>query len=115
MERISDFSALGSLLSEDERQQLSIEEKQNAKKRKIGEGQQVTITLDKSGRRGKIVTVISGFVRGPLRLDDLATQLRKECGTGGTVRENTIELQGDHVRRLRSSLEKLGFEVSGKA
>ncbi len=114
MAKLTDLSALGGFLTEEERQTIANEHAEKAKNRSVGEGQSVLVTLDKSGRRGKIVTVIEGFVRSPLSLDDLAARLRKECGTGGTVRENTIELQGDHIKRLIPSLEKLGFEVRTK-
>lgn len=48
------------------------------------------------GRAGKGVTVITGLALGRDGLAELATALKKRCGSGGTVREGTIEIQGDH-------------------
>ncbi len=61
------------------------------------------------GRKGKGVTVISGLPLSPDALDQLATQLKKRCGSGGTVREGLIEIQGDHRDVLVAELNRLGW------
>jgi len=59
------------------------------------------------------VTVISGIDMAAPQLDELAQELRKECGAGGTRRGREVEIQGDQVKRVRASLEKRGFDVKG--
>jgi translation initiation factor 1 len=65
------------------------------------------------GRGGKGVTIISDFpMTMPLEeLAELATLLKTRCGTGGTVKERTVEIQGDQRDRLTVELEKLGYKV----
>jgi translation initiation factor 1 len=61
------------------------------------------------GRKGKGVTVISGLPLAPDALDQLATQLKKRCGSGGAVRDGLIEIQGDHRDGLVAELNRLGW------
>lgn len=63
------------------------------------------------GRKGKGVTVISGVPLAADALDELATRLKKRCGSGGTVHEGVIEVQGDHRDTLVAELTKLGYDV----
>ena|SRR3989344_7977103 len=56
---------------------------------------------------GKIITVISGFQ--DVDLKTIAKNLKQELACGGTVRDNTVELQGDHSRTAKKVLVKLGF------
>jgi translation initiation factor 1 len=63
------------------------------------------------GRRGKFVSLVTGV---PLHADDLqhlAKQLKQKCGSGGTVKEGIIEIQGDHRDTLMEELTKRGFTV----
>ncbi len=62
---------------------------------------------------GKNVTVVDGLPDNHGFLDTLCRDLKKACGTGGTVGENRIELQGDQRERLRELLVKRGFLVKG--
>lgn len=71
----------------------------------------VKLRTEKSGRGGKTVTVLYDLPRNPTYLKDLATRLKKALGTGGTAREDGIELQGDYRERLRALLPTLGFRV----
>lgn len=64
-----------------------------------------------SGRKGKGVTVITGLPLAGTPLDELATRLKKHCGSGGTVREGVIEIQGDHRDVLVAELSRLGYPV----
>jgi translation initiation factor 1 len=61
------------------------------------------------GRKGKGVTVITGLPLSPDALEQLATQLKKRCGSGGTVRDGIVEIQGDHRDLLVAELTKLGW------
>lgn len=71
------------------------------------------LSIVKKDRGGKVVTLIAGFTRRAEELEDLASRLKKTCGTGGTVRGQVLEIQGDARARLKEVLEKEGFEVRG--
>jgi translation initiation factor 1 len=73
--------------------------------------QSIRVTLDKKRRAGKTVTVASGFQHTPETLAGVAQTLKKNCGSGGTAKDAEIELQGDHVARVKGELEKLGYRV----
>lgn len=76
-------------------------------------GLTIKLRLEKGGRGGKSVTVLYDLPRNPEFLKDLATKLKKACGTGGTAKEETVELQGDYRERLRQLLPTLGYKVKG--
>lgn len=57
------------------------------------------------------MTVITGLPLGPDELAAVAKQLKKRCGSGGTVREGTIEIQGDHRDTLVAELTRLGYDA----
>jgi translation initiation factor 1 len=69
----------------------------------------VRVSREKSGRRGKTVTIVRGLPAGALAA--AATDLKRLCGTGGTVKEGTIELQGDHRDKAAARLRAQGHEV----
>jgi translation initiation factor 1 len=71
----------------------------------------VRVSRETKGRAGKGVTLVSGVPIVAEALEKLATQLKKHCGTGGTVKEGVIEIQGDHRDTLVAVLTKLGFKV----
>lgn len=71
----------------------------------------VRIRRETSGRKGKGVTTISGLNLEAGALNSLAKQLKQLCGTGGTVKDFVIEIQGDHREKLKATLEKLGYTV----
>lgn len=62
-------------------------------------------------RGGKVVTTITGVNLADAELKQLAKRLKQLCGSGGTVNDGTIEIQGDHRPRLKSELESLGYKV----
>lgn len=71
----------------------------------------VRIRRESSGRKGKGVTLLDGV---PLPDDDLkalAKTLKKRCGTGGAVKNGTIEIQGDQRELLKQALTELGYRV----
>jgi translation initiation factor 1 len=73
------------------------------------------IQASRKGKGGKTVTIVSGFQLSSDRLVALAKQLKTQCGTGGTVKDGTIEIQGDFRQKLLETLTKLGYKakVSG--
>jgi translation initiation factor 1 len=73
--------------------------------------QSIRVTLDKKRRAGKTVTVASGFQHTPETLAAVAQTLKKKCGSGGTAKDSEIEIQGDHVLRVKTELEKMGYRV----
>lgn len=78
----------------------------------IGDGT-VRVRLETKGRKGKGVTLVSGLPLGPVELAQLGKQLKQKCGSGGTVKDGVIEVQGDHCAVLIEALKKLGWKVAG--
>jgi translation initiation factor 1 len=71
----------------------------------------VRLFRDRGGRNGKTVTVIRGLPeRGPA-LEDRVAQMKRICGAGGTLKDGTVEIQGDHRERLAEHLRSLGYTV----
>lgn len=71
----------------------------------------VRVFRERGGRAGKSVTVIHGLPeRGPA-LEARATELRRLCGAGGTVKGDIVEIQGDHRDRVVTHLSALGYRV----
>ena len=71
----------------------------------------VRVGRETKGRRGKGVTVISDLPLDETGVTELATKLKTRLGTGGTVKEGRIEIQGDHRDRIVQELEALGYQV----
>jgi translation initiation factor 1 len=69
--------------------------------------------MEKKGRGGKAVTVVFGLPNNAEFLDGLCKELKRACGTGGTIADGAIELQGDLRERVREFLEKKAFVVKG--
>lgn len=69
----------------------------------------VRVGRETKGRKGKGVSVITGLAMNAGALEALCTQLKKRCGSGGTVREGVIEIQGDHRDTLIAELAKQGI------
>jgi len=71
----------------------------------------IRISRETKGRKGKGVTILSGFDLDSDKLKALAKQLKKSCSTGGTVKVAVIEIQGDHRDLLKRQLDKMGYHV----
>jgi len=76
-----------------------------------GRGQEVRIRLERKGRKGKTVTLVSGLRHNPDTMRDIARVLKERCGTGGTVKEGNIELQGDRREQAKDELQKMNYVV----
>jgi translation initiation factor 1 len=68
--------------------------------------QRIQVQTEKK-RFGKVITIVSGFQGVDLKT--IAKNLKQELACGGTVKNNTVELQGDHSKNIRKVLTKLGF------
>ncbi|MEM7391200.1 MAG: translation initiation factor Sui1 [Verrucomicrobiota bacterium] len=71
----------------------------------------VRVGRETKGRKGKGMTVITGVPLPPDQLRDLGKELKKQCGTGGTVKNGVIEIQGDHRDALIEVLKERGWTV----
>ena len=71
----------------------------------------VRVQRETKGRGGKAVTLVRGLGLDAVALAALAKQLKASCGSGGTVKDGVIEVQGDHVATLVAALEKRGYRV----
>ncbi len=71
----------------------------------------VRVGRETKGRKGSGVTMITGLALDPAELKELGSQLKKKCGTGGTVKDGVIEIQGDHRDLLVATLQQLGYTV----
>lgn len=71
----------------------------------------VRVRKEVAGRKGKAVTVVAGVPLDGLELLGLAKELKKLCGSGGTLKEGVIEVQGEHVEKVMVHLQGMGFKV----
>ena len=71
----------------------------------------VRVARQTKGRKGKGVTLITGVPLDGAALKELSRQLKQQCGTGGTVKDGVIEIQGDHRDLLVDQLQKHGWTV----
>ena len=69
----------------------------------------VRVAREKSGRRGKTVTVVRGLPPGDVA--EAASDLKRHCGSGGTVKDGNVELQGDHREKAAARLRARGYQV----
>ncbi|MBA4311895.1 MAG: translation initiation factor [Chlorobiaceae bacterium] len=76
-----------------------------------GKGRAVCISLETKGRKGKSVTIVSGMPHNPTTMKEIARMLKEWCGTGGTVKDGNIELQGDQRARATERLRKMNYSV----
>jgi translation initiation factor 1 len=72
-------------------------------------GQVIKLRPEKGNRGGKTVTVFFGFQASDKQLKNLLKEMQKVLGTGGTAKKGCIEVQGDHIAKASSALEKLGY------
>lgn len=80
--------------------------------KKLGyDGKPVVLKVRAEKRRGKQITIAWGFQGKPKELDELLAVCKRTLGAGGQVTDNALELQGDHVLRLREILKAQGYAV----
>ena len=76
---------------------------------RIAPGKQTVKLQVEKRQKGKQVTVVRGL--DELDLPDVLVKLKNSCGAGGTIKEQAIEIQGQHAERIRLLLKELGFRV----
>ena len=75
----------------------------------IKSSQRIKVATDKK-RYGKIVTTVTGF-DGDIDVKEIAKELKNKLACGGTYKDGIIELQGDHTKKIKELLVKLGFDA----
>lgn len=73
--------------------------------------QTAAIRRETKGRGGKQVTVIMDLQLNPEELKKLGKQLKQKCGSGGAVKDGSIEIQGDHRQQIAEELQKMGYKT----
>ena len=73
--------------------------------------QTVYLHRDSKGRGGSSVTLLKNLTLSEEDLKHLAKRLKQICGSGGTVKENVIEIQGEHREKIAEELRKMGYKV----
>lgn len=71
----------------------------------------VRVSRQTQGRGGKAVTLVTGLPLAEAQLVELAGELKRRCGSGGTVKAGTIEIQGEHRDTLVAELQRRGFSA----
>jgi len=71
----------------------------------------IRVQREVKGRKGKTVTTVSGFQVNADEIKELANQLKRRCGTGGSVKDGIIIIQGDHRETLIIELRNRGFKA----
>jgi translation initiation factor 1 len=73
--------------------------------------QTVYLHRDSKGRGGKTVTLVKKLVLSEEDMKELVTKLKQVCGSGGTVKDGVIEIQGEHREKIAEALKKMGYRV----
>ena len=73
--------------------------------------QNLRVEATRSGRKGKTVTVVRGFQASSTTLTELLKHLKAQCGSGGTLKADTIEIQGDHKQKIVQILLDQGYKA----
>ena len=66
---------------------------------------------ESKGRGGKAVTLVKNLTLSPADMKNMAKKLKAVCGSGGTVKDSVIEIQGEHREKIAAALEKMGYKV----
>jgi len=105
--RLKDFVELQQLLPESSQTNVTPKPRTGHD----GKGRILNVMLDTKGRKGKAVTLISGFQHNPDTMEEIARTLKQFCGAGGTVKGMTVEIQGDQRARVSEKLREMNYAV----
>ncbi len=113
--KISSFKDLGGLVySTDPNTKLNYEEETEPETTEASK-QKLRVWIETKHRGGKAVTVVQGYMGKPEDLEIMGKQLKQACGTGGSVKDGEILIQGDHRDKVVQLLMKEGFTQTKKA
>ena len=73
--------------------------------------QTIYLHRDSKGRGGKSVTLVKNLILSEEDMKELAKRLKQVCGSGGTVKDSIIEIQGEHREKVAEELKKMGYKV----
>lgn len=91
------------------------EQEENITQNLIPQKQTVKVRTDKKHRAGKIVTLVEGLVMSQFQIEDLTRRLKSHCGSGGSVKDQVIIIQGDHTQKIVDWLRKNDFILAKKS
>jgi len=98
------------LVYSSDRGRIQLEKEKRQQRPKQGDGF-ARVRREIKGRRGKTVTTISDLTVNDADLKELASALKRLCGVGGSVKNGTIEIQGDNADKIVAELEKRGYKA----
>lgn len=87
------------------------EEKERVTSGGLKQKEKLHILIERKGRAGKVATIIEGFTLSDEEVMEIASELKKKIGTGGSARGGEILLQGDWREKAKEMLTKMGFKI----
>lgn len=109
--KLNNLSDLGMVYSTDPN--FSFEEEKEEIITLAPKEQQLRLQLETKHRGGKTASIVFGFIGKDEDLEILGKKLKTHCGTGGSVKDGEIIIQGDHREKIRQWLTKEGYKVKG--
>jgi translation initiation factor 1 len=111
---VKKISSLGGLVYSTDPNFKIAEENNDAAETLLPAQQKLKILLDKKQRAGKSVTLVTGFIGAVTDMEELGKKLKTFCGTGGSVKDGEIIVQGDNRDKVLQWLQKNGYPTAGK-
>lgn len=108
--KLQSLSDLEKLLPESERKKIK-ETTPSEKRSHDGNSKTVYVRLETAGRKGKSVTIVSGLQHNPNTIEEIARTLKQHCGAGGTVKDGSIEIQGDQRELVSKKMRAMNYVV----
>jgi len=102
---------IGIVYSTNKEYEFQIENENKVQETLPVQQQNLIISLDKRNRKGKVVTLVSGFIGKEEDLNNLSKMLKTKCGVGGTAKDGDILIQGDFRDKIVQILQNEGYKV----